>query len=217
MEKTKEIDYKKYAKWVTVIVLLAIFIILWITVENGSIHEFDDKIYKAINGIKSTTLTNILIVITELGGVIGLFFILLITVSILWYKNRKKEALGITLNLMLSTFVYIILKQIFQRTRPITGDILVDEIGFSFPSGHSTNNMAFYSFAIYLVCLNVKNHNLRNILCVILGIIPILVGFSRVYLRVHYPSDVIAGFCLGIILVILFITFIYPQIKDNKK
>lgn len=213
MEKTKERNYKKYIKFGIVIVLIAIFITLWIAVENGNIHGFDEKIYDAISSVKSPMLTNILVIITEIGGFFGLLFILLVTVIILLYKGRKKETLGIMLNLAISTYVYIFLKQVFQRTRPITGDILIDETGFSFPSGHSTNNMAFYGFAIYLVCLNVKNHRLRNFLCVILALIPIVIGISRIYLRVHYPSDVIAGFSLGIVLVILFISFIYPRIK----
>ena len=204
-------------KWMLVSILTIIFILLWLGTITGVTDEIDNLIYKSAEGIRSDFLTVVLIGITELGGVVGLFFILLITVIVLCKKNRVKEATAITLNLIISTFTYFILKNIFQRERPVTGNILIDEVGFSFPSGHTTNNVAFYFFAIYLVCINVKNKKVRNISCVILAIIPILIAFSRIYLRVHYPTDVIAGFCLGIVLVILFTTFIWPRIEKSKK
>lgn len=204
-------------KWILVAILTIIFILLWLGTITGVTDEIDNLIYKSVESIRSDFLTVVLIGITELGGVVGLFLILLITVIVLCKKNRVKEATAITLNLIISTFTYVILKNIFQRERPVTGNILIDEVGFSFPSGHTTNNVAFYFFAIYLVCINVKNKKVRNISCVILAIIPILIAFSRIYLRVHYPTDVIAGFCLGIVLVVLFTTFIWPRIEKSKK
>ena len=204
-------------KWILVVILTIIFILLWLGTITGVTDEIDNLIYKSVESIRSDFLTVVLIGITELGGVVGLFLILLITVIVLCKKNRVKEATAITLNLIISTFTYVILKNIFQRERPVTGNILVDEVGFSFPSGHTTNNVAFYFLAIYLVCINVKNKKVRNISCVILAIIPILIAFSRIYLRVHYPTDVIAGFCLGIVLVVLFTTFIWPRIEKSKK
>ena len=187
-------------KWILVAILTIIFILLWLGTITGVTDEIDNLIYKSVESIRSDFLTVVLIGITELGGVVGLFFILLITVIVLCKKNRVKEATAITLNLIISTFTYVILKNIFQRERPVTGNILIDEVGFSFPSGHTTNNVAFYFLAIYLVCINVKNKKIRNISCIILTVIPILIAFSRIYLRVHYPTDVIAGCCLGIVL-----------------
>ena len=204
-------------KWILVAILTIIFILLWLGTITGVTDEIDNLIYKSVESIRSDFLTVVLIGITELGGVVGLFFILLVTVIVLCKKNRVKEATAITLNLIISTFTYVILKNIFQRERPVTGNILIDEVGFSFPSGHTTNNVAFYFLAIYLVCINVKNKKVRNISCVILAIIPILIAFSRIYLRVHDPTDVIAGFCLGIVLVVLFTTFIWPRIEKSKK
>ena len=204
-------------KWILVAILTIIFILLWLGTITGVTDEIDNLIYKCVESIRSDFLTVVLIGITELGGVVGLFLILLITVIVLFKKNRVKEATAITLNLIISTFTYVILKNIFQRERPVTGNILIDEVGFSFPSGHTTNNVAFYFLAIYLVCINVKNKKVRNISCVILAIIPILIAFSRIYLRVHYPTDVIAGFCLGIVLVVFFTTFIWPKIEKSKK
>lgn len=206
-----------FTKLIIVAILVIIFILLWIGTVTGVTDEIDNLIYKGVESISSNFLTNIFIVITEVGGVVGLFLILLITVIVLCKKNKVREATAITLNLIISTFIYVLLKYIFQRERPITGNILIDETGFSFPSGHTTNNVAFYALAIYLICINVKNKKIRNISCVLLAIIPILIAFSRIYLRVHYPTDIFAGFCLGLVLVILFITFIYPKINVKSK
>lgn len=179
-------------------------------------ETFDNYIYEIVKNTRTDILTDVMKVLTELGGVTGLFLIALIISIILLILKKKKMALGITLNLIISTITYAILKNILQRPRPPIEERLIEETGYSFPSGHSTNNMAFYSFAIYLVYSNVKNKTIRNLLCIILAIIPILIGFSRVYLRVHYPSDVISGFILGIVITILFITTIYKKIKEEK-
>ena len=100
-----------------------------------------------------------------------------------------------------------ILKYIVQRNRP-EGYRLIDESGYSFPSGHSMVSTAFYGFLIYLVIKKVKNKYLKNFLVILLSILIILIGFSRVYLGVHYASDVIAGFFISIAYLILFITMI---------
>ena len=127
--------------------------------------------------------------------------------------HRKKDGIVVALNLMISSLICMILKNMIQRPRPPVEERLIVEDGYSFPSGHATNSMAFYLLAICLIYQNVKNKKLRNVLCLILGIFPILIGFSRVYVRVHYASDMIAGFCLGMMCVILFMSFAYQKIK----
>lgn len=204
----------KKIKWTIVTILSVIFLILLISVYTGHIEQFDNSIYKVIEEMRNENLTKILIFITHLGGTISMILITTVLSLILICFKRKKIAIGIFLNLLISSCTYILLKNIITRPRPAVEEMLVEEIGFSFPSGHTTNNMAFYGFAIYLVYKNVKNKILRNFVCIIFAILAILVGFSRMYLRVHYPSDVLAGFCLGIILVILFETFIYSKINE---
>lgn len=215
MKITKQ-DIKNNIKWTIFTILILTFIIILLNISTGNINKFDDYIFNNIKGLRNQTLTNILIGITNLGGTVGLFFTALITVLILFIFNKRKYGILVTLNILMSTLTYIILKNIIQRPRPPINERIIEEAGFSFPSGHSTNNMAFYGFAIYLVFKNVKTKIIRNVLCIILAILPISIGFSRIYLRVHYPSDVIAGFCLGIICVIIFTSFVYKKIEENK-
>lgn len=194
-------------------VLLGLFILLFLCFKLGIVQDVDNYWYHIIKKWQSNEITTVLKVITNLGGIVSLFFIAFITIMILLIGNKRKVGIAVAFNLMISSATYFILKSIIQRPRPLVEERLIEETGYSFPSGHATNNMAFYVLAICLIYPNIKNKKLRNILCIILGMIPIVIGFSRFYLRVHYLSDIIAGFCLGIINVILFMSFIYPKIK----
>jgi len=194
-------------------ILLLLFFFLFLGVKTGIVQKLDNKIYEMIRMIQNEGLTQILKVITNLGGTIGLFSIALVTSLGLFLFHKRKEGIAVTLNLMISSVSYVILKNIIQRPRPPVEERLIEETAYSFPSGHSTNNMAFYVLLICFVYQNIKNKKLRNGISIGLGVIPIIIGFSRVYLRVHYISDVVAGFCLGIICVILFMSYGYQKIK----
>lgn len=194
-------------------ILLAVFIFLFLCVQTGMAQDIDNEIYKLMQNHQNEGLTNLLKIITNLGGTVGLFSIALITILILFFCQKRKYGIAMALNLMISSITYFILKNIIQRPRPPIHERLIEETAYSFPSGHSTNNMAFYALAICLVYQNVKNKKLRNGICILLGCIPILIGFSRFYLRVHYISDVLAGFCLGIMCVIVFMSYGYQKIK----
>ena len=202
---------KKYK--ILFIVLLFVFILLLICVKSGIAQNIDNNIYETIKNWQNREVTEILKMITNLGGTIGLFGIALVTILVLFFCQKRKEGIGVALNLMISSITYFVLKNIIQRPRPPIHERLIEETAYSFPSGHSTNNMAFYALAICLVYQNVKNKKLRNVICILLVMFPILIGFSRFYLRVHYLSDVLAGFCLGIMCVIVFMSYGYPKIK----
>ena len=88
--------------------------------------------------------------------------------------------------------------------KQVTEFRIIDESGYSFPSGHSIVSMAFYGFLIYLIYKNIQNKYLKWILCIILSILIILIGISRIYLGVHYASDVIGGFCFSIGYLVIF-------------
>lgn len=210
---------KKNFKLIVVAILMIIFFILVYLFKSKKIQPFDNMIYNFVKGIQNETLTSIFKVITEFGGITSVFFITVITVLVLCFANKRKIALWVSMNIIISSLIYSIFKNIIQRPRPPEAERLIIESGFSFPSGHTTNNVAFYGLAIYLIYKNVTNKKIRNTLCVILGIIPILIAFSRIYLRVHYPSDVVAGICLGISIVILFINNIIKngEVYEEKR
>ena len=136
-------------KWIILAVLLICFICLAIIIKKNGILEIDKSFYNFLSlNIISERITPFVKALTELGGV--LFFVILAVASLIFVKNRKL-GLFITLNIALSSLVNKIVKHIIQRERPIEENRLIEETGFSFPSGHSMTSMAFYGFMIYLL------------------------------------------------------------------
>ena len=107
-----------------------------------------------------------------------------------WY-SIKIPAIAITSLIVMSG-----LKDVFNRTRPLD-PLLYAARGLSFPSGHALTSVTFYGLLIYIVWERVKNRVVKSVIITLLVLLILTIGFSRVYLRVHYMSDVIAGFCLG--------------------
>ena len=101
----------------------------------------------------------------------------------------------------------LLLKALFARARPLV-PLLEAARGFSFPSGHAFMSTTFYGLLAYIVWQDVKNKGLRLTLTVALVVLILFISFSRIYLRVHYTSDVIAGLCLGIVWLVISVTTI---------
>ena len=213
-EKTKEIEsfIKKYYK------LIIIFICLIGTIELiGDIFE-KDIMRKDVIGyhlvstyLMSDTATIVAKFITNFGGaivLIGTTIILVISI-----RNRR-IGLSIIANLGIITGLNIVLKQIVQRPRP-TEYRIINETGYSFPSGHSMVSMAFYGFLIYLIYKYVKNQYLKIGLISFLSILIISIGISRIYLGVHYTSDVMAGFCISVSYLVLYVSSVSNWIKAS--
>lgn len=197
-------------RWIIVFIALLVFFALLEDVFEKEILIVDTLVYKfAVEFLRNDILTVIMKIITNFGNAIP---VLLISMIIIANSKDKKMSIWIIVNLFFATVLNQILKYIVQRNRP-EGYRLIDESGYSFPSGHSMVSTAFYGFLIYLVIKKVKNKYLKNFLVILLGILIGLIGFSRVYLGVHYASDVIAGFFISIAYLIVFITMISDGIK----
>lgn len=157
--------------------------------------------------------------ITNFGGVIGLIIIAIVISSILVIKKHKLMGFLVLLNLALSGGLNQVLKRIVQRPRP-TEYRLIEESGYSFPSGHSMVSAAFYGFFIYLIFKNVKNKYIKWISIFSLSLLIILIGISRIYLGVHYTSDVMAGFVISISYLVIFTSIVNDYLdkpKDENK
>ena len=165
---------------------------------------FDSSIQTAIRGDLPAILTTIFRGITRLIDLpIVISWAILLT-AIFYLKKWKSESLLVAGNLSLAGILIVSLKHLYQRPRP---EILhlVEEEGFSFPSGHSLAVTLLIGSLIIIVGQRVKDRTIKLILQILLGIYLVSVIISRVYLGVHYPSDVLASLCLG--LGILFIEF----------
>lgn len=184
--------------------LFIIFVFFIFEVITNNILIYDNAIYNfIINTFQSNSMTNILKFITQFGSVLyfSIFSFLLVVLA-----RRKKTKLLIPINICLVTLINIIIKEIIKRPRPSVTR-LVAESGYSFPSGHAMTSIAFYGFLIYLIYKNIENKYYKWGLIILFSLLTFVIGFSRIYLGVHYTSDVISGFIAGAIYLILFIKF----------
>ena len=201
-EKTKEF-MKKNLKWFVLFIALIGFLALAEDVFNKEIMNGDIIGYKIISTfLISDFATPIAKFITNFGGAI---FLITLTVILFILIKNKKIGLSIFSNLVIITILNQLLKRILQRPRP-TEFRIIEETGYSFPSGHSMVSMAFYGYLIYLIYKYVKNKYVKWILIVLLSILICSIGVSRIYLGVHYTSDVLGGFLVSISYLVLFIS-----------
>ncbi len=201
-EKIKEITKKNF-KWLVLFIALIGFLALAEDVFNKEIMNGDIIGYKIISTfLISDFATPIAKFITNFGGAI---FLITLTVILFILIKNKKIGLSIFSNLVIITVLNQLLKRILQRPRP-TEFRIIEETGYSFPSGHSMVSMAFYGYLIYLIYKYVENRYVKWISIVLLSILICAIGVSRIYLGVHYTSDVLGGFLVSISYLILFIS-----------
>ena len=185
---------------------LLLFVILGYVVKfyPEQLVTLDSSVQTAIRGDLPETLTLIFREITRLIDLPIVISWAIILIAIFYLKKWKTESLLVAGNLGLAGILIVSLKHLYQRPRP---DILhlVEEKGFSFPSGHSLTVTLLIGSLIIILGQRVKNTTTKLALQGLLGLYLVSVLVSRVYLGVHYPSDVLASLSLG--LGILFIEF----------
>ena len=205
---------RKNLKWFIVFICLILVIGILEDVLEDEILKLDIYGYDLVSKfLISDFVTPIAKNITHLGGAIFLITLSLILLLIIKYK---KIGILIWLNLGISVLLNQALKFIIQRPRP-TEFRIINESGYSFPSGHSMVSAAFYGFLIYLIYKNVKNKYLKWSLITLLSLVILTIGISRIYLGVHYTSDVIAGFLISVSYLIIFIHFAKDFMKNEQK
>ncbi len=214
MKFLKDILKNNY-KWIILFICVVVFLEILEDLFEIEMLKIDIITYEVvIKNIRNSFLTAFFKFITFLGSQYTILFITLL--SFIFIKN-KKVPIAILTNSIIITVLNILLKNIVDRPRP-QGYRIIEETGYSFPSGHSMISMAFYGLILYIIFTNCKNKKIRNTLCVFFIVLIFLIGFSRIYLGVHYASDVLGGFLISISYLILFTTFTKPIFKlDNIK
>lgn len=210
-QKKIMIFVKRNLKWIILLGCMILFLAIAEDILDHEIWRFDHQVYQYISQFITDPVTMVFKVITNLSGAV--FVVSITLLIVLWCKN-KKYGKYIVINLVSITLINQILKYIVQRPRP-TEFRIIDETGYSFPSGHSMVSMAFYGFIIYLMYHYVENKYLKWGMCTLLTLLIPLIGISRIYLGVHYASDVIGGFCVSISYLILYTKFVSKQLKKK--
>ncbi len=176
---------------------LLIFCIITVNVISNNTNYLDNYVYQRISSFISPNLTDLMKLITFFGSSQFLTVVALILIFV-FIKSEKHSfnAAMIVINLLLSAILNVGIKYAILRERP---DVLrlIEISGYSFPSGHSMVSMSFYGLLIYLCFKNYKKR-WKPLIISMLAIIILFIGISRIYLGVHYTSDVLGGFFLGI-------------------
>jgi len=177
--------------------LVCFLVIVW-RYQSNSVAGLDNALIEGMALLRSDWLTWLFQVITFLGSAAFIVIIdLTITVLGLWKRYNRSELLILNLTNISGVILMQILKASFGRERP-PHPWLTTATGFSFPSGHSLMTALFYGYLVFMVVRNCKAWPGRKWLIAVLVCLPALVGLSRVYLGVHYASDVLAGWSMGV-------------------
>ena len=196
---------KKYL--ILISVFLFIFLLMLGIVLFDKDLVFDKAIYNFIISFRCDALDKFFKTITVLGNPLSI----VIVVAVCAFIFRNKNGLLLIISALDSVIVNTIIKYIVRRDRP---DVLrlISQGVYSFPSGHAMISVCVYGFLFYLDCSKIKKPWLKYISATILGILIIGVGISRIYVGVHYASDIIAGYSLALVEVILLV-----QLQDLIK
>lgn len=190
---------------ITIILMLLTFIL----VKKHFSYELltlDTFIHDKLLTLYHTDFLNYIMRFTSLLGSVYFYIIVLLIVLI-----KSKIYFKLTIVPLITSYITnMTFKLIINRNRPLTW-IVTPPLDPSFPSGHTICSVVFYGIIIYLL-KNIKNNNLRLTLRILLTILIILIGISRLYLGVHFLSDVLAAYLLGILILTMFIR--YYKIKN---
>lgn len=194
---------KKIVKILIFIILItALVFIFYLIFKNN--NALDNKSYNLIKNYINDSNTSLAKFFTFLGSTLFITILCIISLFI------KKYRYIIISNTLIVVGISQALKFIIQRNRPL-GINLIEETGYSFPSGHSMVSCAFYGLIIYLIFKSSLKKSVKTLLIILLTSFILLIGISRIYLGVHYTTDVIGGYTLALIHLFLFIEFIYKK------
>lgn len=191
-------------------IFFLLFILITVLMITNNTKVFDDKIYNYIFSFRNDFIDTFFKTITKFGNTISVIVIIFILLIFLEKENIYKLLITVVTTVLTNEG----LKHIIRRPRP-EHLRLINEKSFAFPSGHSMIAIALYGFLIYLVYKNIKNKFLKIILIISLATLILGIGISRVYLGVHYPTDVLAGYSIAIPIIVLIICKISDHFRGN--
>jgi membrane-associated phospholipid phosphatase len=183
--------------------LLALALSLWAfgAIVDEQILEgetrTDERLAEWLHGRATEPLTDVFRAITRLGNFITLFAVTLVAVVIFWRRRERLDAAFVALAALGAQVLSTGMKLGFRRDRPFFPDPLATESTFSFPSGHALVSLAVYGSIALVLARRLSSHTQRALLLGATALLVIAIGFSRLYLGVHFLSDVLAGYAAG--------------------
>jgi membrane-associated phospholipid phosphatase len=158
----------------------------------------DQRLADWLHGRATDPLTDVFHGITFLGNFLTLLAVTIVAVAVLWRKRARTDAVFVALAFAGAQVLSSGMKLGFRRDRPFFPDPLATEHTYSFPSGHALVSLAVYGALALLLARELSTHGRRALLFAGVALLVLAIGFSRLYLGVHFLSDVLAGFAAGI-------------------
>jgi undecaprenyl-diphosphatase len=181
--------------------IVALLLFGWVAeevLEAGTIH-FDDSVRAAVHQYASPPLTVFMRAITLLGSMEVLLPAVLILLTLLSVRGKRYEAIVLAVTMAGGLILNIVLKLSFHRARPDPFFNLATPASYAFPSGHALLALCFYGVMARIWSDSLKSRERRWMVWVGAVVLIGLIGLSRIYLGVHYPSDVLAGYAAAIV------------------
>jgi undecaprenyl-diphosphatase len=211
--------FEKYHLYVLIINIISLLTFLSIAdeVKDGGIFtRLDLWVNSHIAYIQTPFLLSVALTLTQLFKPITLVFLSILLFIFFIYKKKKYGALLLALSLSSGLLVEIIMKTLVARPRP--DNALLNLADASFPSGHATMATIFFLLFWYSFRKDIKDKILKNIFTITCALLFVAIGLSRIYINVHWMSDVTGGFALGMFwLTLLILIFKYAGVKINKQ
>ena len=201
----------KRFKWLLALALMAGFVGMALSISWW--QPMDTQVSQALAGARVGWLNEAMRLITQLASAPVLTAISLVA---FWLVRKKRLQVPLIANLGISVILNLGLKALFTRPRPVEVRPLVVEAGYSFPSGHSMAAAAFYGFLIYLLWRSNASRKSKRWGTALLVSVIGLVGFSRIYLGVHYLSDVLGGFMVSGFYLLVFTSFVSAYFQRDE-
>ena len=199
---------KNPKKLIIVSALISLFLFLVIMFNLSSFSQVDLFFNSLSSSIQTPAITQTAEIISPIFEPVNIIVFSLILSLFMWVRGARKDSAFFSILMISGGIAMYLFKEIIQRARPLNS--LISEASFSFPSGHALISLIFFGFLIYLAMKNIKSKRSKTIISVILIALIIIIGISRIILNVHWFSDVIAGFLLG-----LFLLFSGLAIKER--
>lgn len=182
----------------------ALVFFAWLTDEmlEGATRNFDESIRSAVHAFAAPALTSVMMAASFLGSTLFLIGFGIVVFIIFFLLKRRRAAIVFALTMLGSTVLLVTLKTVFHRTRPDPFFDTVLPVSYSFPSGHALSSFCFYGALAAIITNRINNRLIQILIWIFAALLVALIGLSRIYLGVHYPSDVLAGYTVALIWVV---------------
>jgi membrane-associated phospholipid phosphatase len=159
----------------------------------------DQWVIKQVLLFRTPLLTAVMEAVTNLGGITIIGPCSLVLVAYFLFRRHYDRAVGLATAVCGGIMLNNLVKIIIHRPRPLSATTLLTVSGWSFPSGHAMNSMIFYGMTGYLLAREIRSRSVQTVIITFASGIVFIIGLSRIYLQVHYLSDVMAGFAGGLL------------------